>query len=86
VDDILAGGGVGTVGHGDLVLAGLLGVARLLGDDGDTTVLSGLDTEGLEGCTLGFEFNTNVRRPEKYLVVGVASILEKKVSHQLYNH
>jgi hypothetical protein len=49
MDNILSGGGVRTVGHGDLVLAGLLGVAGLLGDDGDTTVLSGLDTEGREG-------------------------------------
>lgn len=44
---LLAGGGLGAVGDGDLVLGGLLGVAGLLGDDGDVTVLSGLDTDGL---------------------------------------
>lgn len=45
---LLAGGGLGAVGDGDLVLGGLLGVVGLLGGNGDATVLSGLDTDGLE--------------------------------------
>lgn len=44
---LLAGGGVGTVGNGDLVLTGLLGVAGLLGGHSDATVLGSLDTDGL---------------------------------------
>lgn len=44
---LLAVGGAGTVGDSDQVLSGLLGVAGLLGDHGDT-VLSGLDTDGLK--------------------------------------
>lgn len=44
---VLAGAGARTVGHGDQVLGGLLGVAGLLGEDGNTTVLSGLHTDGL---------------------------------------
>lgn len=43
----LAGGSVGAVVDGDEVLAGLVGVAGLLGGHGDTTVLSTLDTDGL---------------------------------------
>lgn len=51
---LLASGGVGAVGHGDLVLAGLLGVVGLLGGHGNATVLSGLDTNGLDcGLRLG---------------------------------
>lgn len=42
----LAGGGAGTVGHSDHALSGLLGVAGLLGDHGNT-VLSSLDTDSL---------------------------------------
>lgn len=45
---LLAGTGVGAVVDGDEVLAGLVGVAGLLGGHGDTTVLSTLDTDGLE--------------------------------------
>lgn len=44
---LLAGGSAGAVGHGDQVLSGLLGVAGLLGGDGDT-VLGGLDTDSLK--------------------------------------
>lgn len=44
---LLAGGGAGTVGHSDHVLSGLLGVAGLLGDHGNT-VLSSLDTDSLK--------------------------------------
>lgn len=46
-DSLLAGGGAGTVGHRNLVLAGLLGVAGLLGGNGNGTVLIALDTDGL---------------------------------------
>ena len=45
---LLAGRGLGAVGHGHHVLAGLLGVAGLLGDHGNTTILRGLDTDSLE--------------------------------------
>lgn len=45
---LLASGSVGTVVDGDEVLAGLVGVAGLLGGHGDTTVLSSLDTDGLK--------------------------------------
>lgn len=45
---LLAGAGLRAVGDRDLVLAGLLGVARLLGSHGDTTVLGGLHANGLE--------------------------------------
>lgn len=44
---LLAVGGLGAVVDGDLSLAGLLGVAGLLGDHVNTTVLSGLDTDSL---------------------------------------
>lgn len=43
----LAVGGTGAVVHGDHVLSGLLGVAGLLGDDGNAVGLEGLDTDGL---------------------------------------
>jgi hypothetical protein len=59
---LLADAGLGAVGDGDLVLGGLLGVAGLLGDDGDTTVLSGLDTDGLDE-TYGGELRS-CRMPE----------------------
>jgi hypothetical protein len=43
----LAGGGLGAVVDGDLGLARLLGLAGLLGDHGNTTILSTLDTDSL---------------------------------------
>ena len=45
---LLASGALGAVVNGDGVLAGLLGVAGLLGDHINTTVLGGLDTNGLD--------------------------------------
>lgn len=51
---LLAGGGLGAVVDGDLVVAGLLGVTGLLGGHGDTTVLGTLDTNGLELGRLGY--------------------------------
>ena len=47
-DCLPAGGGIGAVGDGDDVLRGLVGVGRLLGHDDHATVLSGLDTDGLD--------------------------------------
>lgn len=44
---LLAGSGLGAIGDGDQVLAGLLGVAGLLGGHGDITVLSTLNADGL---------------------------------------
>jgi hypothetical protein len=44
---LLAGGSVRAPADADHVLCGLLRVARLLGDDNNTTVLSGLHTDRL---------------------------------------
>lgn len=78
---LLAGGGAGTVSHGDQVLSGLVGVAGLLGGDGDT-VLSGLDTDSLQIIRYLAPWNFKRKRWEKtgnveinYLVVGITSIL-----------
>lgn len=46
-DCLLAAGGVGSVGDGDDVLRGLVGVARLLGHGNNAAVVRGLDTDGL---------------------------------------
>lgn len=44
---LLAGGSVRAPADADQVLRGLLRVARLLGDDNDTAVLSSLHTDSL---------------------------------------
>lgn len=44
---LLAGGSVRAPADADQVLRGLLRVARLLGDDDDTAVLSSLHTDSL---------------------------------------
>jgi len=52
---LLASRGLGAVGDGDQVLAGLVGVAGLLGGHGDVTVLGVLNANGLiEERWLGF--------------------------------
>ena len=47
---LLAGGGIGAICYGDEVLRGLLRVAGFLAKDNNTTILGGLDTNGLVLC------------------------------------
>lgn len=52
-DCLLAGAGLGAVGHSDRVLAGLLGVAGLLGSHRNAAVLGSLHADGLRGQMKG---------------------------------